>query len=47
MLVRIIQILRLLIIPASQHRRLVFENLALRQQFYSWIPQQRHRRSER
>src|SRR5258708_13370320 len=32
MIVRVIQIARLLIILASRHRSLVFENLALRQQ---------------
>jgi hypothetical protein len=32
MVVRVIQIARLLIILASRHRSLVFENLALRQQ---------------
>ena len=32
MVVRVIEIARLLIIPASRHRSLVFENLALRQQ---------------
>lgn len=33
MVVRVIQIARLLIILASRHRNLVFENLALRQQW--------------